>query len=223
MEVKIRSFLAISHKPLAMSHQPYSTLYSLSSLFSLYPCLPKSLLLSLLCLLLHPPLLDTVAISRNSILMQANIRRFIALFVLTLSLTACGKQQITISSYDGKEQVFMTVEVADSVKERSRGLMHRTSLTDGQGMLFVYPEASMLNFWMKDTLIPLEILFFDASGSFVSAATMEPCTADPCTRYPSQAASQFALEAAPGFREKHKIGVGWKLSPAEIMKVASPR
>jgi uncharacterized membrane protein (UPF0127 family) len=78
-------------------------------------------------------------------------------------------------------------------------------------MLFVFEQPQPLEFWMKDTLIPLDILFFDASGAYVSGATMNPCQADPCTIYPSAAAAQLALEIPSGTIAAQQIGPGWTL------------
>lgn len=137
-------------------------------------------------------------------------------------LSACGSSDLTLSSFDGSQTVSVKVEVADSAKERTKGLMNRESLDKGTGMLFVFPEPQMLSFWMKNTKIPLEILFFDPSGSFVNVYTMKPCAQDPCEAYTSEALSQYALEVSPGFREENGIGVGWKIDPLEVERIANP-
>jgi len=118
--------------------------------------------------------------------------------------------------------VTVKVEVADSVKEREQGLMNRTSMDPDTGMLFAFPEPQMLKFWMKNTKLPLDIFFFDDTGSFVSYAAMEPCTEDPCPTYQSAALSSFALEMNKGFRETHKIGVGWTADIDQLQKIARP-
>ena len=149
--------------------------------------------------------------------------QFALLGTLTIMLTACGGPKvITLSSFDGQQTVKLTVEVADSQKERMRGLMERKELKPDNGMLFVFKDPQILTFWMKDTLIPLEIMYFDPQGNFVSAALMEPCKSDPCTRYTSQALSSYAVEVAPGYRTANGIGVGWKLDPKEIAGISNP-
>jgi uncharacterized membrane protein (UPF0127 family) len=142
--------------------------------------------------------------------------------LLSVMISSCGMSDLTLSSYDGSRTVTLKVEVADTPKERAQGLMHRESLEEGTGMLFVLPKPQMLSFWMKDTKIPLEILFFDPSGSFVNAYTMQPCTIAPCESYPSEALSTYALEVNPGFREENAIGVGWKLDLTQIETLSDP-
>ena len=78
-------------------------------------------------------------------------------------------------------------------------------------MLFIFEKPQILSFWMKSTVIPLDILFFDEGGKLVSTATMEPCAADPCQTYPSAAEAQYALEVPAGFSEQHGIGEGWRV------------
>lgn len=98
------------------------------------------------------------------------------------------------------------VEIADDPAERSRGLMHRESLPEDQGMLFVYPEErDSLGFWMKNTLIPLDIAFVDRELRIVDIQRMEPL--DETTRY-SAAPAMYALEMNAGWFEKHGVRVG---------------
>lgn len=147
----------------------------------------------------------------------------LSLLALTVMLSACGTSTLTLNSYDGSKTVDLNVEVADTAKEREKGLMGRKSLDENTGMFFAFKDPQIMQFWMKNTLIPLEILFFDAEGNFVNAATMEPCAADPCPRYSSAALAQYALEVSPGFREAKEIGTGWKLDMDQVKNIANPK
>ncbi len=139
-----------------------------------------------------------------------------------LALSACGPSTLTLYSFDGSATTKVPVEIADSPSEREIGLMNRATLEKGTGMFFVFRDAQILNFWMKNTLIPLEILYFDKDGNFINVAEMIPCAVDPCPQYKSQAQAQYALEVNPGFRKTHNIGVGWRLDLKEVKRMSRP-
>lgn len=73
----------------------------------------------------------------------------------------------------------IAVEVAEKFEQWERGLMYRAQLSKNEGMLFIYPEARVLNFWMKNTLIPLSVAFFDENKKLIHIENMEP---DPSMR-----------------------------------------
>ncbi len=154
--------------------------------------------------------------------MSRNAFSFTLVLVSALALSACGTKTLTLTSFNGTETAQVTVEIADSPEEREKGLMHRTELKQDTGMLFVFSEPQVLSFWMKDTKIPLEIIFFDQAGNFVNVHSMEPCTAMPCPSYSSAELSLYALEVNAGFKEQHKIGTGWKLDPKQVQKISKP-
>ncbi|GIU95840.1 MAG: hypothetical protein KatS3mg012_2297 [Gaiellaceae bacterium] len=84
-------------------------------------------------------------------------------------------------------------ELALTVDQRALGLMNRPR-APRDGMLFVFPRDTKGAFWMKNTRIPLRIVFFAADGKRVRQLTMTPCTADPCPLYSPGRWYRFALE-----------------------------
>ena len=116
---------------------------------------------------------------------------------------------ITLSS--GDERIAVPVWVADDEPLRQRGLMHRTSLPSGAGMLFVFDEPSEGGFWMKNTLIPLSIAFIDDDGRVLETLDMEPCEADPCPVYTPGVTYRYALEVNRGFLDEHGVATGWTM------------
>jgi uncharacterized protein len=96
------------------------------------------------------------------------------------------------------EEVPVTVEIADTQGEREVGLMHRESLPEDAGMIFLFEEEITGGFWMKNTLIPLSIAFVGADGEILRILDMEPCEADPCEIYDPGVAYASALEVNQG-------------------------
>ena len=117
------------------------------------------------------------------------------------------EEVLNVSTSAGKK-IPLTVEIARTEAEHAQGLMYRTSLANDYGMLFVFDAPQELSFWMKNTKIPLEVLFFDAQGKFVSMQSMVPCVPDRCPSHPSNGLAQYALEVNAGFAEAQGIGAG---------------
>jgi uncharacterized membrane protein (UPF0127 family) len=120
--------------------------------------------------------------------------------IFVVLLAGCGSNddspRAVIQTGDG--EVTVHVEVADTESERARGLMGRTELAEDVGMVFVFPQDSTSAFWMKDTLIPLSIAFYDNSGRILRILDMEPCRKDPCPVYDPSAVYRGALEVDKG-------------------------
>ena len=108
------------------------------------------------------------------------------------------------------EQVFR-LEIARTRDERARGLMDRESLPADAAMLFVFETESPLAFWMKNTLIPLDILYLGSAGIVIDIQTMlpEPGVADSeLRRYPSAAPARYAVEMNAGLADMYDFDVG---------------
>ena len=105
--------------------------------------------------------------------------------------------------------VVYRVELAKTPEEQAQGLMYRESLPENSGMLFLFPANDVHNFWMKNTMIPLDMIWMDAGGKvlFVSANT-PPCKADPCPDYGPRAPASSVLEIAGGKAAREGIKPG---------------
>ena len=107
-----------------------------------------------------------------------------------------------------------TIEVAADDAARAHGLMDRTHMDADHGMLFVFNDDMPRAFWMKNTKIPLDMLFFDGDKKLVSIQhNVPPCVADPCAAYSSGAPARYVLELNAGESEKLGLTSG---DPIEI-------
>ena len=130
------------------------------------------------------------------------------LFYLSLTLVlAMPKGTLTFSG--GKK---ITVEVAQTQEEKSRGLMFRTRLDKDTGMLFVFSEEQRLSFWMKNTYIPLTIGFFNKKRKLLETQDMlpplGPISDGQLKNYASASPALYALEMERGWFTQNKIKIG---------------
>ena len=102
----------------------------------------------------------------------------------------------------------LEVEVADTPTERQTGLIGRESVDPYDGMAFVWDEPVQATFWMKDTLIPLSIAFWDDQGRIISILDMDPCTGDPCPSYGPHEPFVGAVEVGRGTFAMRGVAVG---------------
>ena len=126
-----------------------------------------------------------------------------------IGLTACQKiSAVTIQTPTARIPVF--VELAITPSEKAKGLMFRKSLPEGQGMLFVYDQPLIPPFWMKNTLIPLDILFIGSDYKIKHIATdVPPCkNEDPCPSVAPFEKVRYVLEINGGESARKKIAVG---------------
>lgn len=127
---------------------------------------------------------------------------------------ACREDVAVLNRADGRQAARFHIEIADDAEERAQGLMHREALPASAGMLFIYPEAAPRAFWMKNTLIPLDILFFDAAGGLLNTvANATPLREDPL---PSIGDAQYVLEIQGGMAAKLSLGEGVALRHPRI-------
>lgn len=116
---------------------------------------------------------------------------------------------VIIETDDGA--VMVEVEVADTPEQQALGLMHRESLPADAGMVFLFFDDRQSGFWMKNTLIPLSIAYFDRTGEILEIMDMEPCEADPCESYTPGVAYRGALEVNQGAFQEWGVEVGDRL------------
>ncbi|SHF49309.1 hypothetical protein SAMN05444483_101322 [Salegentibacter echinorum] len=103
----------------------------------------------------------------------------------------------------------LDIEIADDNYERQTGLMYRDSMEEEQGMLFIYDKAAPRSFFMKNTYIPLDIIYFGADSTAVSL--QENAKPEDETSLPSEKPAQFILEINAGLAKEWNFEVGDKI------------
>jgi uncharacterized membrane protein (UPF0127 family) len=99
--------------------------------------------------------------------------RVLLVALLTLgSLPASAAEQVPVLIHAGGSTYKFVAEVADTAEERSQGLMFREQLAANEGMLFLYPAAKPVSFWMKNTPLSLDLIFIDSAGCIINVAAM---------------------------------------------------
>lgn len=138
---------------------------------------------------------------------------FVCAFLLVASLAfAAELPRDVVLLESGASQYRFEVEVADDPSERAEGLMYRTSLADNAGMLFLYPKAQPVEFWMKNTPLPLDIVFIREDGTIARIAeSTTPMSED---LIPSGEPVRAVLEVKAGTMRQLGVGVGDRLRNA---------
>jgi uncharacterized membrane protein (UPF0127 family) len=151
----------------------------------------------------------------------------LTLVFVSVMLNGCGGGSAEVTDYShvmsfdstrvrlvsARDTFNLRVELALTPTQQQMGLMERTSLAEGSGMLFVYDstQASDAGFWMYRTRIPLDIAFLDSAGVIRAIRAMAPCETEiveGCKTYTPDVPYQFALEMGEGYFAKHGVGVG---------------
>lgn len=139
------------------------------------------------------------------------MRKIILLACLLLILSGCklnGPEGVVVRIND---QTWVA-EVADTPQTQAQGLMGRESMPKNRGMLFLFPEEQPLKFWMKNTKIPLDMIFIDSNWRVVSITqNAKPCTEDPCPTYNSTRDAKYVLEVNAGQAREKNVKIGSKV------------
>jgi len=106
-------------------------------------------------------------------------------------------------------QACFLVDLAITAQERSKGLMFRRKMARDQGMLFIYKDEQIRFFWMKNTYLPLDLVWLDSDRKVIGVTPdVRPCLKDNCTRYSSPCPAQYVLEINAGMAEKKGVKPG---------------
>lgn len=158
--------------------------------------------------------------------MIRSIRRAILpclLFCLALITGGCGSpadgvpSQLPVTQMQLGAKTF-TLEIANKDEDRFRGLMYRDAMPPDHGMIFVFPDVTDRSFWMKNTRIPLDILYLDADGKVISIHQMQPYV---LKGTPSGGPAKYAIELNAGAAADAGVKVGDHLAiPPEARHAA---
>jgi uncharacterized membrane protein (UPF0127 family) len=130
----------------------------------------------------------------------------------TIVLVACSRAgawggRVAFTTSAGRVRTG-PVTVADTPSEREHGLMGVSHLAKDEGMVFLFDGPTRASFWMKDTLVPLSVAFWNRTGTVVDVLDMQPCASDPCPLYAPNGTYTTALEMNLGWFHQHGVRIG---------------
>ena len=119
-----------------------------------------------------------------------------------------AKKESAISKVCFDKKCF-DIEIVDTLEARAQGLMNRNYLNSDSGMLFLFDAEAKYSFWMKNTLIPLDIIWLDKNKKIVFIEhNAKPCKRDPCETFGPNEKAKYVLEINSGLAKKIGIGKG---------------
>ena len=131
----------------------------------------------------------------------------ITLLIIIYSPREVRSSKVSFITDSGAKEI--SVEIADNHMERAMGLMNRTSLAEDSGMLFIFDSEGTRSFWMKDTLIPLDMIFVSGDMKIVHIEkNVQPCRQLACDHYSSIYPAKYVVEVNAGFSDMHGIETG---------------
>ncbi len=128
---------------------------------------------------------------------------FLIIFIILISILCIFIHNSDYIFIQGKK---IKIETAKTQEQRNNGLMFRKSLCSNCGMLFIFEYEEIHSFWMKNTYIPLDIVFINGDLEIFDIIHAEPCKKDPCQSYQSQQNSRYVLEVNQGLFDEGIIG-----------------
>lgn len=159
-----------------------------------------------------PKLLFAILVAAGVLLVISGVSTFLG----------SSENKMIVTLYpDDSEPIKIKAEIADSPEERAAGLMFRQSLGKNEGMLFVFSDSAVRSFWMKNTLIPLDMIFISENRTIAKIHHATPCTSDPCQLYSSEKPVKYVLEVNANLTSAYGIreGSAAKVSlPARLLK-----
>ncbi|WP_420574526.1 DUF192 domain-containing protein [Kordia sp.] len=151
------------------------------------------------------------------------MKKIVLLFFFAVAMVSCGDSdqnkkvktaeikftkegELTLSKANGDDIITLNVEFAETAYERETGLMHRTSMKDNEGMLFIFSSSLPRSFYMKNTYLPLDIIYIGADKKIVSfQENAKPLDE---TGLPSEVPAMYVLEVNAGLAEKWLLEIG---------------
>jgi uncharacterized membrane protein (UPF0127 family) len=116
----------------------------------------------------------------------------------------------TLSDRDNKSIVTIDIEIADDDSKREIGMMGRPAMDEHEGMLFVFEQEYMASFWMKNTILPLDIIFINKLGEIVTICKNTTPFSE--QSYSATSMALFVLEVNAGFTDRYGIKEGARIS-----------
>ena len=148
-----------------------------------------------------------------SVLKKANILLLSLIFSFLFLFSGCSTKENNPTNptsirflNEEREAMKISVEIADTMYKQTIGLMNREKLDEDKGMLFIFNDEKPREFWMKNTLIPLDMIFLDKNFKIVKILeNAQPCKTIDCDIYSSILPAQYVIEVNGGFSKKYNI------------------
>ena len=135
--------------------------------------------------------------------------KFLILIFSSITFFAIAKENFTLVIFKEEKKIQFNIEIAQSNEERAKGLMFRKNLPQNEGMLFIFPKSRIIKMWMKNTYIPLDIIFISNDKEIVDLKhNMKELSNSIII---SKTTSKYALEINAGLINKLNLKIGDKI------------